>query len=158
MLEIIRFDDIEVETDTGDFESYDVKILEKSSLFKINDIMLKSKYTALVTFRGKGFQRKIEYAAISKKKIYRLIERNVSIRLENVYIKSFSISEYKEQRQLDKYEDITLKSFDAEQCFFDKGFDLSMTEILSNSSKYNDTIFAGGFIDFRITYFKGIDT
>lgn len=126
-------------------------------MYELNGKQKSSPMTAVVEFIGEGFIKEIEYAYIDNTKIYNLIEKKRDINLKKVFLSGFSIRQYKKERNLDTYEDVALKSFSAEECFLDNGFDISITEIKSNIVSFSDTVFAGDFIDFRMVTFTGED-
>lgn len=97
------------------------------------------------------------FGYIDIEKIFQMIDNQENINLDHCYVKDFSLSIYRSQRNLDKKEYITLHEFSAQHTFFDSGFDndFSYAEFKDGDINFDYTHFANGKVTFNSARFGG---
>ena len=92
----------------------------------------------------------LEYAWMDKNEIFRLIENEQDINLNNCYVKDFSLSEYRNSKGLSERSVIKLQSFSARRTFFDcdTEIDFSYSEFDGNKTSFESSIFGNGLVNF----------
>ncbi|WP_141228290.1 ion channel [Anaeromicrobium sediminis] len=127
--------------------------------------------TAIVTIIKKHSTIKSErYGYLTANQVYDMIDEGAAIHLSKVYVKDFSLDEYRATRKLAKYANVKLKWCNFEECVFD----ISDSNYISfnnadfgnfsvNFSKatfgkgdvyFSGAIFGGGYINFKQAYFS----
>ena len=138
-----------------DFLTYKIKI--KDTPFEIEGEK-KSDNTAAISFldANKKEITYIELAYIDKEEVYRLIDENKPINLEHFYIENFSLSDYRESRQIEKKTYIKLHHFSAYNTFFDSRVvtDFSFAEFDDEYKTFENAHFLNGAVSFQSAKFK----
>ena len=141
------------------FEKFIVKKLEQP--FKSESVNTKA--SILISFfdNDDKLVEETTYGEVSITEIYKKIENKEPIILDNCFIKDFSISEYRKQRNLEKEEIIIISEFSASNSFFynsekDNNIDFSNLEINSHKINFSNTYFISeNSVSFENTIFNG---
>lgn len=130
-------------------------ILRYSVLFEgnTND----TEQLAVITFFDENNKKvtRLKLNVISKETIYKWIKNGEDIKLPNVYVKDFSLLEYKEIYKIDKEEYVVLKNFNATNTFFDcdVATDFSYVKFIGESTVFNQCVFGNGNANFSYSDF-----
>jgi hypothetical protein len=113
--------------------------------------------TAILTFNETDNRnKKVElYGFIDTDEIYKLIDNNQDICLDYCYIDRFSLSEYRNTKDLGKKDTVKIKSFSARNSFFNSlvKIDLSFAEFENGPINFENSCFAKGDLSFNTTHF-----
>jgi hypothetical protein len=129
------------------FSDFQVEIVDEQFIHK--DI--KTERSALVSlFNAQNeLLEKITFGFIEINKIFEQIDNQEPINLSNCYIEGFSLSLYRQNRNLDVNKKISLRSINCENSFFCSGpekntsIDFSYASISSDLINFKNSIFAG---------------
>ena len=114
--------------------------------------------TAIISFYDENNKKSsvIKYGVITPEAIYKLIENGESLRLNNAYIKNFSLTDYRTNKGLDDEVFIKLIDFSAKKAFFDCDIetDFSFAEFEGNKTIFESAIFGNGNSDFLSANFN----
>lgn len=117
--------------------------------------------TAIISFFDENNKKAsvFKYGVISATEIYKKIEANESLNLNNAYIKNFSLVDYRTNKGLDDHVHITLKDFSAKKTFFDCDIitDFSYAEFQGNKINFDSVIFGNGHTNFLGANFNHCD-
>ncbi len=93
---------------------------------------------------------------ITSEEIYKKIEIGEALNLNHCYVKNFSLSIYRDNRNLDKNEYIKLKGLSARHSFFDSksGTDFSFAEFEDGDLDFEYSHFARGKVSFNTTIIR----
>jgi hypothetical protein len=118
----------------------------------------KSENTATISFldANKKEIAYIELGYIDKEEIYQCIDRKKSINLDYCYIENFSLSDYRESRNIDKKTYIKLHQFSAYNTFFDSRIatDFSFAEFDEDYKTFENAHFLNGAVTFQSAKFN----
>ncbi|OFX47157.1 MAG: hypothetical protein A2046_01640 [Bacteroidetes bacterium GWA2_30_7] len=91
-----------------------------------------------------------EYGYIDTEDIFKLIDNNEAINLNNCYIENFSLSIYRNSRNIDKDNIVKIKSLSAENSIFESSIlnDFSFAKIESENISFKHSHFINGAVDF----------
>ncbi len=138
-----------------DFYNYKVKI--KDQPFKTS-AGIKLENTATISFYDKNKKEiyYIELGFISKNTIFNWIDEEKDILLDDCYIENFSLSEYRESRELDKKAIIKLHGFSAYNTYFDSRIetDFSYAEFDIDYKNFEGSHFINGAVSFHNVNFN----
>lgn len=137
------------------FFNYKVKI--KDTPFE-TEAGIKYENTAAISFLDENKKEVgyIELGFIYPEDIYKLIEGNKPINIDNCYIENFSLSDYRENRNLDKKNVVKIHQFSAYNTFFDSRIstDFSFTEFDDEYKNFENTHFLNGAVTFQSSKFN----
>jgi len=136
------------------FSIYKVKI--RSTEFTTEE-GIKFSNTAYISFfdDNKKVINYVELGYRDNEEIYKLIDENQEINLNNCYIENFSLTSYRKSRNLEKNQYIKLHGFIAVNSFFDTSYDIdfSYADFCGENVLFNDSLFANGKITFNSAKF-----
>lgn len=132
---------------------YEIEILDESIVF--NDIHYEKSVRIIQYYAQKRITERY-FGLVDVEKIYHWLDARRDINLNNCYIKNFSISEYRRTRGMDERARIEVKSFIAENAFFDCDAytDFSYVTFLGNAD-FSHTVFSHGSLNFTHSRFEG---
>jgi hypothetical protein len=115
----------------------------------IEDIpIFRSEKTVTVSFFDENNKKVLvhKFGLVNREEVYRWIDNGEDIRLNNCYIKDFSLTEYRVEKGYDDHRFVTLKNFSAKKCFFDCDVttDFSFAEFSGERTVFESAIFANG--------------
>jgi Ion channel len=114
--------------------------------------------TAVVTYsHADKTGKKVEkFGYLGADKIYKLIDDNKEICLDNCYVDNLSLSDYRSIREMDKKAYVKIKSFSAKNAFFNNQMiiDLSYAEIEDGDVSFENSCFARGDLTFNSSKFS----
>ncbi len=114
--------------------------------------------TAIVTFfHPNSLDKEIElFGYLDSEEIYKLIDEQKDICLDNCYVDKLSLLEYRITRECDKKKYIKIKSFSARNALFNSKTitDLSFAEIENGNVCFEKSCFATGDLSFNSTKFS----
>jgi len=123
---------------------YQVNILDKP--------IRNSSQTAEISFFDENQKRVVvhKYGVISTEEIFELIDKGENLNLNNLYVKDFSLTEYRVSKGYDDHKYIVLKNFSAKKAFFDCDIstDLSYAEFEGDKTIFESVIFGNGTVSF----------
>lgn len=130
---------------------YTVEILNEPISFDtisyLNSVKL-SEYASQKKIR----EHKLGY--LTKEDIYFNIERGYSINIDRAYVKDFSLSEYRNQRNLDPTEKIKIAGISSRFAFFDCDANIDFSyAVFENEVCFTESIFPHGTLSFVHTDF-----
>lgn len=98
----------------------------------------------------------IELGYVDKEEIYQLIDNKKPVNLDHCYIENFSLSDYRESRNIDKKTYIKLHQFSAFNTFFDSrvATDFSFAEFDDEYKTFENAHFLNGAVFFQSAKFK----
>ncbi|MDK2977621.1 MAG: hypothetical protein PWP52_335 [Bacteroidales bacterium] len=138
-----------------DYFNYKIKI--KNTPFETGGAE-KSDNTATISFldANKKEIAYIELAYVDKEEIYHLIDEKKSINLDHCYIENFSLSDYRESRNIEKKTYIKLHQFSAYNTFFDSRIatDFSFAEFDEDYKTFENAHFLNGAVTFQSAKFN----
>jgi len=153
-----------------DFTRYTVEILDKEFV-KENVSYLRTAIVSTDTIRKpdalspqKGSlatieQEKIYFGYMEPAEVYQMIDQGFDIRLDHCYVKNFSLTDYRTNKELSKTEKIRLPNFSAENAFFDsdiseeKPIDFSHALFDEGKVSFHKTVFGNGGVTFESAHF-----
>lgn len=105
---------------------------------------------------GTGNKICLELGYADKEYIFRMIKNGEKIILDNCYIPSFSLSEYRKLHKMDPRELVDLHDFSAENSFFDskEEFDFSFATYHGKALSFDGSTFAHGELNFHNSNIK----
>jgi hypothetical protein len=123
---------------------YEVEIIDQP--------MLSYEQTAQISFFDENGKKAevFKYGVLKAEDIYSKIEKGEPLRLNNAYIKNFSLTNYRTEKGLDDEVLITLHDFSAKKAFFDCDIetDFSYGEFLGAKIVFEAVIFGNGNTNF----------
>lgn len=129
---------------TRDFDEFLIKIINKDF---ISDKVRTHKTVEITFIKDKKEIDKILLAYITANELYKKIDNKLNICLDDCYIQNFSLSNYRESRNIDKNELINIQNFSANNAIFDNS---SAKEVLdfsyinfSDACYFQNCIFTG---------------
>ncbi|MEE4197241.1 MAG: potassium channel family protein [Bacteroidales bacterium] len=98
----------------------------------------------------------IELGYVDKEEIYQFIDQEKPINLDHCYIENFSLTEYRERRNLDKKAIVKLHHFSAYNTFFDSRIvtDFSFAEFDDEYKTFENAHFLNGAVSFQSCKFN----
>lgn len=139
---------------TFNYANYKVEI--KKLKFTTDDGRVFPKTAIVTLYDDSSNKTGVElFSYIESEKIYKLIDNNEKINLDNCLVRNFSVSVYRTEHGLDKKEYIELKGFSASNSFFDSGFglDFSFTKFSDGNISFEGSHFAKGSVSFNSARF-----
>jgi len=139
------------------FSNYSSFIVEIKNIKFITDESVVIQKTAIITFhdleKKKSSMELLGY--IDTEEIYKLIDKKKPINLNHCYVSNFSLSNYRNLRNLGKKEYLKLFGFSARNAFFDSKFpvDFSFAEFDDGDIDFENTQFANGNVSFNSAKF-----
>jgi len=96
-----------------------------------------------------------DYGYLDTGKIYDIIDKDVSVNLDNCYVRNFSMTAYRRTRILHKKQIVKIKGFSAKEAIFDSNYviDFSYTDFGQDEVNFQDAYFAKGDVNFHRTFF-----
>jgi hypothetical protein len=108
--------------------------------------------TAFISFFDENNKKVciIKYGVLSEETIFKKIEENEALNLNNAYVKNFSLTNYRTNKGLDDHVHIQLNNFSAKKAFFDCDIsnDFSYGEFLGKKIIFESAIFGNGNTNF----------
>jgi len=108
--------------------------------------------TAFISFYDENGKKAevFKYGVISPEEIFDLIDNGSAVRLNNAYVKNFSLTDYRTNKGLDDEVMIHLHDFSAKKSFFDCDMqtDFSFAEFGGNKTIFEASIFGNGNLTF----------
>lgn len=136
------------------FFNYKVKI--KDTPFE-TEAGVKYENTAAISFldENKKEVAYIELGFIYSEDVYKLIDKGAPINLDFCYVENFSLSDYRESRNMDKKSYIKIHQFSAFNTFFDSRImtDFSYVEFNNEYKNFENTHFLNGSVSFQASRF-----
>lgn len=131
---------------------------------KIKDVPFKSESgkkfenTASISFLDEN-KKEIAYfelGFLSAEDIYKLIDNGEPINLDFAYIENFSLSDYRNSRNIDKKVYVNLHNFSAFNTFFDSQIitDFAYSEFENDYKTFENTHFLNGAVTFHSSHFN----
>lgn len=98
----------------------------------------------------------IERAFIESEQVYKLIDENEDINLDECYVENFSLKTYRKSREIEKDSIVKIKSFTAKACLFDShgDTDFSFSEFDGQKVNFAKAHFVNGGICFNSVNFN----
>ncbi len=138
-----------------DFFNYKVKI--KDAPFK-TESGNKYNHTAAISFLDKNKKEVayVELGFIDKEEIYQLIDKEKPVILDHCYIENFSLTDYRENRNIEKKTHIKIHQFSAYNTFFDSRIitDFSYAEFDNEYKNLENAHFLNGAVSFQSAIFN----
>lgn len=123
---------------------YKVSILDKP--------IRNSSKTAEISFFDENDKRVTVFklGLITPEEVFELIDKGESINLNNLYVKDFSLTDYRVNKGFDDHKYIVLKNFSAKKAFFDCDIstDFSYAEFEGDKTVFEAAIFGNGSTSF----------
>jgi hypothetical protein len=123
----------------------------------LNQPFQQSDKTAIVHFFDENNKRHAsnKYAFYNKDIIYDLLDHKKSLNLEGVYVKEFSLAQYREERKMEADAMIDLFQFTAKNSFFDCELKVDFTHahFKECNTDFESAVFGNGVVDFTGTDF-----
>lgn len=151
----------------SEFTSYRVEI---KNLKFVTDDGVRYPKTAILTVNIPGHTNPVVelLGYRDPEDIYRSIDQGIAIKLDQCYLNKFSLSDYRQQRNLDPKKPVSIKGFTAKNAFFDSSvpfdftyglfeegeFSLEHVWILKGRLNFNYSQFAGIPVNFTNTHFR----
>jgi hypothetical protein len=130
---------------------------------KIKDIAfetqagLKCENTAAISFLDENKKEiaYIEIGFVDSEEVYKLIDQEKPIVLDDCYIENFSLNDYRESRKLEKKSYVKIHGFSAYNAFFDSRLitDFSYAEFDDEYENFENTHFLNGAVSFQAAKF-----
>ncbi|NOQ27217.1 MAG: hypothetical protein GQ564_17790 [Bacteroidales bacterium] len=97
----------------------------------------------------------IELGFVDKEEIYQLIEQERAINLDNCYVENFSLTEFRESRNIEKKSFVKIHQFSAYHTFFDSRIetDFSFAEFDDEYINFENASFLNGTVSFQSAIF-----
>lgn len=134
--------------------NYKVKIKDNPFVTKTGR---KCENTAAISFldENKKEVAYIELGYIDSEEIYKLIDKGSQINLDHCYIENFSLTDYRESRDLEKRSYVKIHGFTAYGAYFDSRVitDFSFAEFDDEYKNYENAHFLNGAISFQSAKF-----
>lgn len=136
------------------FSSYKVKV-------KDSEIILENgrsfSHTACISFFD-DLKKEVDYIElgfVSNEDVFKMIDDDHELTLDNCYIENFSIKTYKKSRNIDSDSEITINNISALNSIFDShvGCDFSKIKFIGDSINFNRSIFLNGKVSFENSNF-----
>lgn len=138
-----------------EFTTYQVYIKEKPFLTEERDEYPR---TAIITFldRNQNEAGKIERAYLDAEEIYKQIDQNEEVVLNNCYVRNFSLSVYRKSRDLPSNKRILLNKFSACNAIFDseESTDFSYSYFTDFFKNFENALFLHGKVIFHNALFR----
>ncbi|MBI9052637.1 MAG: two pore domain potassium channel family protein [Bacteroidales bacterium] len=138
-----------------DFYSYKIKV--KDAPFKAENGK-EYENTATISFLDESKKEitYIELGYIDKEHIYKLIDKEQAINLDNCYVENFSLIDYKESRNIEKKALVKIHQFSAFNTFFDSRIatDFSFAEFDDEYKNFENAHFLNGAVNFNSSQFN----
>ncbi len=101
----------------------------------------------------------LKLGVISEEEIFRRIENNEILNLNQAYISNFSLSEYRIKKGLNETEPVILNNFSAKKAFFDCELitDFSYADFSGETTNFEGCIFGNNAVTFANARFLGDD-
>jgi hypothetical protein len=117
--------------------------------------------TAVVHFYDENNKKAsvFKYGVVTPEEIFRKIDNQEAVNLNNAYIKNFSLTDYRTEKGLDDHVQIHLKSFSAKKAFFDCDIstDFSYAQFDGTKIIFDSAIFSNGNASFLNAIFSNGD-
>lgn len=135
--------------------NYKVKI--KDTPFK-TEAGKKCENTAAISFLDEN-KKEIAYVEIGfvdSEEVYKLIDQEKPINLDECYLENFSLSDYRESRNLEKKSYVKIHGFTAYNAYFDSRVitDFSFAEFDDEYENFENTHFLNGAVSFQSAKFN----
>ncbi len=137
------------------FDIYKVSIEDKT--FYRQDGFSTEQTAHIILFNSKGKEIEELFLAYPKlNEIYEAIENGNPVNLDSCYIKGFSLTACRRYLLKNKFDQIDIESFSAQNAFFHSPYDIDFSFANFKGEKFNlsNTSFVGGTLNFREATFN----
>ncbi len=152
------------------YAQFEVNILDKP--FTTDNGVDYDKTVEITFFNNKGeVEQKECFALLEQEEIYKKIDNQEALILDQCYVTGFSLSEYRKMREIDENQEVKIKGLSAKRAFFNihKTFDCSLahfdnndmiiaeSRIYAKKINFQGTILGDGKLDCTYTLFGAPD-
>ena len=132
---------------------YEIELLEKP--VQIGDRSYPRSVKVVEILNRKKIRERY-LGVVDKEEIYSRIEKREAVHYENVYIRDFSLTEYRRSRNLAEESDVAIANFELSNCILDCDALIDFSYALFEGHvDMNKTIFYHGTLDFSHAHFNG---